>query len=594
MNRSARTVLIALVLVAVAALAWWLIGSGRLEQLASGGKTPAAPPAPSASAPSSNTSAPKKSAPEPITAAKDAIKDLGSRLGAPLPPAGADPAPSFDVARVEPDGEAVIAGRAVPGSAVELLVDGKVHDRTTADSSGAFVFVPKPLPPGNYDIALRATSPDGKVLTSKSAVAVALRAKDDRPVAALPAPKVPPPADKTAPAVAAVAPSPPPAAAPETAKPQVRPEGKPEAKPYTRAADLRIEAIEPEAGGGLFVSGRAAPGSRIRLYLNDGFIAMATASAEGRVSFNIQSGVRPGDYRIRLDQMSTGEGVATRVERPFRAPAVVAAPAPSKPDVASPGPAPAAPATSPQPPVVVAETPSPSASQPSVSQPSASPPAAPAPERKDVAAALAQQPAPQTTAPATQPPAPVASAPSTQPQAAAPAPAATPPAASAPAPREVAAAPSQEPVVRSTRPAPQPEFPPVAAAPQPTPQPSVPSAAATQPATTSRPIVQAPAATQPSAPSPVVSAPGSAPKADEAASPRIAGRTVDRPDAVVIPSIDTRQIVRGDNLWRISRVTYGLGQRYTLIFGANRDKIRDPDLIYPGQIFVLPRAVPKQ
>jgi nucleoid-associated protein YgaU len=122
----------------------------------------------------------------------------------------------------------------------------------------------------------------------------------------------------------------------------------------------------------------------------------------------------------------------------------------------------------------------------------------------------------------------------------------------------------------------------------------VPSAAATQPATTSRPIVQAPAATQPSAPSPVVSAPGSAPKADEAASPRIAGRTVDRPDAVVIPSIDTRQIVRGDNLWRISRVTYGLGQRYTLIFGANRDKIRDPDLIYPGQIFVLPRTVPKQ
>ena len=33
-----------------------------------------------------------------------------------------------------------------------------------------------------------------------------------------------------------------------------------------------------------------------------------------------------------------------------------------------------------------------------------------------------------------------------------------------------------------------------------------------------------------------------------------------------------------------------LGKRYTVIFGANRDKIRDPDLIYPGQIFVLPKS----
>ncbi len=61
-------------------------------------------------------------------------------------------------------------------------------------------------------------------------------------------------------------------------------------------------------------------------------------------------------------------------------------------------------------------------------------------------------------------------------------------------------------------------------------------------------------------------------------------------DTVVVPSIDTRAIVRGDNLWRISRETYGAGQRYTVIYGANRDQIRNPNLIYPGQIFVLPKA----
>jgi nucleoid-associated protein YgaU len=44
----------------------------------------------------------------------------------------------------------------------------------------------------------------------------------------------------------------------------------------------------------------------------------------------------------------------------------------------------------------------------------------------------------------------------------------------------------------------------------------------------------------------------------------------------------------GNNLWRIARDTYGDGTRYTVIYGANRGQIGDPDLIYPGQIFTLP------
>jgi len=44
----------------------------------------------------------------------------------------------------------------------------------------------------------------------------------------------------------------------------------------------------------------------------------------------------------------------------------------------------------------------------------------------------------------------------------------------------------------------------------------------------------------------------------------------------------------GNSLWRIARRTYGGGRHYTLIFEANKDQIRDPDLIYPGQIFSLP------
>jgi hypothetical protein len=45
----------------------------------------------------------------------------------------------------------------------------------------------------------------------------------------------------------------------------------------------------------------------------------------------------------------------------------------------------------------------------------------------------------------------------------------------------------------------------------------------------------------------------------------------------------------GNSLWRLARRTYGSGMRYTEIYEANKDQIRDPDLIYPGQVFVLPK-----
>lgn len=52
----------------------------------------------------------------------------------------------------------------------------------------------------------------------------------------------------------------------------------------------------------------------------------------------------------------------------------------------------------------------------------------------------------------------------------------------------------------------------------------------------------------------------------------------------------SRVISRGDSLWTLSRLAYGDGARYAVIFNANRDKIHNPNLIYPGQTFVLPKA----
>jgi nucleoid-associated protein YgaU len=56
----------------------------------------------------------------------------------------------------------------------------------------------------------------------------------------------------------------------------------------------------------------------------------------------------------------------------------------------------------------------------------------------------------------------------------------------------------------------------------------------------------------------------------------------------VAPRNLTKVVSRGESLWRISRITYGDGTRYAIVYRANRDRIRDPNLIHPGQILVLP------
>ncbi|WP_445219199.1 LysM peptidoglycan-binding domain-containing protein [Bradyrhizobium sp. Pa8] len=50
-----------------------------------------------------------------------------------------------------------------------------------------------------------------------------------------------------------------------------------------------------------------------------------------------------------------------------------------------------------------------------------------------------------------------------------------------------------------------------------------------------------------------------------------------------------RVISRGDSLWALSKLAYGDGSRYSVIYNANRGKIHNPNLIYPGQTFVVPQ-----
>ena len=58
----------------------------------------------------------------------------------------------------------------------------------------------------------------------------------------------------------------------------------------------------------------------------------------------------------------------------------------------------------------------------------------------------------------------------------------------------------------------------------------------------------------------------------------------------VAPRNLTKVVSRGESLWRISRIAYGDGTRYAIVYRANRDRIRDPNLIHPGQTLVLPTS----
>ncbi|WAJ30113.1 LysM peptidoglycan-binding domain-containing protein [Antarcticirhabdus aurantiaca] len=93
-------------------------------------------------------------------------------------------------------------------------------------------------------------------------------------------------------------------------------------------------------------------------------------------------------------------------------------------------------------------------------------------------------------------------------------------------------------------------------------------------------------AAEPEVVAPAVSQP---PASTETASDGSAEPVVATVQQAPLTTVEGRVIIRrGDSLWRISRDLYGAGRRYTVIYLANGDQIRDPDRIYPGQVFRVP------
>ena len=56
------------------------------------------------------------------------------------------------------------------------------------------------------------------------------------------------------------------------------------------------------------------------------------------------------------------------------------------------------------------------------------------------------------------------------------------------------------------------------------------------------------------------------------------------------PSGRSYTVVKGDSPSKIAKHLYGDAQKWRKIYDANRDQIKNPDLIYPGQTFTIPDA----
>lgn len=455
--------------------------------------------------------------------------------------------PTFDVARIEPGGDAVIAGRAAPGATVELLRNGISYARAVADVGGQWAIVPPALPKGPCELTLRTTSPDGHTAQSEQTISVRVPEKPGEDViVVLNMPDQPSKVltDATRPASrpvanAQVAAAPPTQAAPPGNGPTVAtPSAPTPSTPKTDAgntpsrANASIRTVEADETGRFFVTGMAEPGASLRIYLNDTLVASVTAAKDGGFGLTIEKGMQPGDYHVRVDDVATATGqVLTRAEVPFAMT--------GKSQTAS------------IPAVVAAATTS-------------------AASKSNLSAATPQQPGTPATRDASG---------SATPQQTQPASVQAPPAASStgvPVASATDAATTQgqaEPAATAV---------PAQGASPATGQQSDASATAPAPASGATPASSGQAKTPPAAGQ---ATPGAAAVQVGEAKP---AAPTPPPSVAVIPEIRTTTIVQGDNLWRISRKAYGQGMRYTWIYDANTDQIRNPNLIYPGQIFVMP------
>jgi nucleoid-associated protein YgaU len=212
------------------------------------------------------------------------------------------------VVRVDPRGNAVVAGRAAPNAEVVVRADEREIGRVVADSRGEWVLLPaEPLPAGSLELTLDAKGADGVALSSKSSVVLVVP-ETGRDLAGRPAA-----AGQGALALRVPSGGGGPATVLQTPAGEGGGKGK-----------LALETADYDEAGKTTIGGHATPGAQVELYIDNRHAGSTRADAEGRWSVEPAQALPPGDYKLRADQVKSGGAVVARAETPFTRPAEVA------------------------------------------------------------------------------------------------------------------------------------------------------------------------------------------------------------------------------------------------------------------------------
>ncbi len=206
--------------------------------------------------------------------------------------------PSFDVVRVDPHGDAVMAGRGVPGTTVVILDNGRPIGSVVVDGRGEWVFVPTtPLTPGNRQLTLETRVPGAAPVASDDVVVLVVPERD-KDIAGRPT------GERTG------------ALALRVPKGDGAPTLLQAPAGGNSSGPLSVDIVDYDQKGNLIISGRATPGARVNLYLDNAFIGRAEADAQGNWRLVPEAPIKPGVYALRADQTDAGGKVAARVSMP--------------------------------------------------------------------------------------------------------------------------------------------------------------------------------------------------------------------------------------------------------------------------------------
>jgi hypothetical protein len=201
--------------------------------------------------------------------------------------------PSFDVVRIEPDGSAVLAGRAAPGDMLTIYNGDKPIGTVRTSDRGEWALVPKkPLKPGATELRIVAENAKGE--KSESDHAVVLKVPDST---------------KTGDGALAV----------------LVPRGKqgsskllqaPKPGPGIKTGTLTLDVIDYDEEGRMTFAGRGEPGASLKIFADNNALDETIIDSKGNWRSRQNTVLEPGSYTLRLDQMSDGK-VTARIEAPF-------------------------------------------------------------------------------------------------------------------------------------------------------------------------------------------------------------------------------------------------------------------------------------